>query len=105
MATPYRHRMSIPAFNSDRTRRMAGVHERRAQKAGVKCDRIDIGRFYHQRRGICGVCRQPVDFDTFTIDHIRPIAKGGAHSLWNIQLAHVSCNSSKDGSLPASLSA
>lgn len=33
-----------------------------------------------------------------TIDHIIPLSKGGLHSWNNIQLAHLSCNSSKGAS-------
>jgi len=82
---------------------MAGVHERRALKAGVECERVDIGRLYHQRRGICEICRESVPFDKFTVDHIRPLSKGGAHAAWNIQIAHASCNTRKNAKLPPHL--
>lgn len=48
----------------------------------------------------CAICGRPVDFDkrfpdpwSPTVDHIIPVAKGGAPaSLENLQLAHFQCN-------------
>ena len=55
----------------------------------------------------CGICGRPVDFDkkfpdpwSATIDHIIPVAKGGAPaSLENLQLAHLQCNRIKSNKL------
>jgi 5-methylcytosine-specific restriction endonuclease McrA len=33
-----------------------------------------------------------VPFDVFTVDHIIPLSKGGAHAVANLQLAHLACN-------------
>lgn len=42
--------------------------------------------------GVCPFCRKK---GVPTLDHIIPLARGGAHSLRNIQLMCRSCNSSK----------
>lgn len=57
--------------------------------------------------GACGICGQPI-FARFkhphsysvSVDHIRPLARGGSDALSNKQLAHLGCNSRKRDSLP-----
>jgi hypothetical protein len=50
----------------------------------------------------CGICSEPVDQTVScphpmaaTVDHIVPISRGGAHTLANVQIAHMVCNSRK----------
>lgn len=50
----------------------------------------------------CGICELPIDYDlhyldpmAFVVDHIVPLAKGGADDLANKQAAHRSCNQAK----------
>jgi 5-methylcytosine-specific restriction endonuclease McrA len=48
---------------------------------------------------ICGICKEPFEsMKDITIDHIEPLAKGGADTPDNYQLAHYECNQLK-GSL------
>jgi HNH endonuclease. len=56
----------------------------------------------------CHICGKPIDWDagrddpnSFVIDHIIPLAKGGADELHNIAAAHRSCNSTKRARLVA----
>jgi hypothetical protein len=49
--------------------------------------------------GNCWWCGKPMGEDV-TIDHIRPIVRGGMHDPRNVVLAHKSCNSSKKDKLP-----
>jgi hypothetical protein len=65
---------------------------------------------FDRDKGICQLCDLPVDPDlpyrdpetgkinlmSRSIDHIIPVARGGAHSLENAQLAHFGCNQSKN---------
>lgn len=46
--------------------------------------------------GVCAYCNQPA---TLTVDHVEPVARGGAHAPDNIVPACQPCNSSK-GSKP-----
>lgn len=51
---------------------------------------VDLGDYYHNNREhyIAGN-RYP------SIDHIRPVSKGGTHTWDNVQLVHRGCNSIK----------
>lgn len=50
----------------------------------------------------CHICGKPIDWDAdhldplaFVVDHVIPLAKGGADTLANKRAAHRSCNSLK----------
>lgn len=50
---------------------------------------------------ICRLCGKPVNPTARgklgpSLDHVRPLAKGGTHEPGNVQLAHMRCNSSKN---------
>ena len=45
--------------------------------------------------GICPRCKEPISHNDMSGDNKEPLAGGGAHSKWNIQCLHKSCNSSK----------
>lgn len=47
----------------------------------------------NSKGAICGICGKPIeDMKDCTIDHIRPLSKGGQTTLENCQLAHFKCN-------------
>ena len=50
----------------------------------------------------CGICGKPIDYAlhyldpmSYTIDHVTPLALGGADDLPNLQAAHRKCNRDK----------
>lgn len=69
-------------------------------------DRDLVLQFLYQRNRNCGVCNEHVDLTLQglphlkapSIDHIKPISKGGVHSIDNVQLTHFQCNSRKGAS-------
>lgn len=75
--------------------KMQLAHEGRARRAGVTWDVVDLRRVYKHWAGKCGICGNAVSLETFTIDHIVPLSKGGPHRFENLQPAHFSCNSRK----------
>jgi 5-methylcytosine-specific restriction endonuclease McrA len=79
----------------ERLRRMQLHHEVRARKMGVAWDCVDLRLVYAKTSGICGICKRPVPESTFTVDHIRPMSRGGPHVLTNLQPAHAGCNTRK----------
>lgn len=63
-----------------------------------------VGRHQVGKRDnwICGICGEPIDRKlkfpnqmSFSVDHIIPLAKGGTHTMDNLQAAHLICNSYK----------
>ena len=80
---------------SRRLRRMMISHEGRARRAGLPWAMIDLRDVYKRYEGCCGICRQPIDLEAMTIDHIKPLSAGGGHTPDNVQPAHQACNSRK----------
>lgn len=68
-------------------------------KAERDGERFKVKDIYDRDRWICGICNRKVDRRlkyphpmSASLDHIIPIADGGAHIRANVQLAHLSCN-------------
>lgn len=68
---------------------------------------ITLKRVYRRDKGVCQICGRHINFDCDpnsnhypSIDHIHPIAKGGAHTWDNVQLACRICNSVKRDTTP-----
>lgn len=68
---------------------------------------ITLKRLWDRDKGICQICGRHIDFNCDpnsdyypSIDHIVPIAKGGAHTWVNVQLACRICNSVKRDTIP-----
>lgn len=58
---------------------------------------------YEHNHGICAICGRSVAFEEFTIDHWKPLAKGGTNELNNLKVAHRSCNLIKGSFQPEML--
>lgn len=58
-------------------------------------ERIDRQRVFETSGGVCGICHDPLTFDDMAVDHIIPLARGGAHSYANVQATHRLCNAKK----------
>ena len=63
-----------------------------------------VNRFavYERDGWVCQLCGEPVDPDLkgpdpmcASIDHVVPLSHGGDHSMGNVQLTHLGCNSAK----------
>jgi len=59
-------------------------------------------------RSACHICGEQIDYElkwpdprSFVVDHVIPIAKGGAHTYDNTAAAHADCNSKKRARLIA----
>ncbi len=49
----------------------------------------------------CAICGKKIEsIEDLTVDHIVPISKGGSRTISNCQLAHKSCNSRKNDTMP-----
>lgn len=80
---------------------------RRALVAQARTDEVFAPVDVHTRdRWTCQLCREPIDpriawphSKSPSIDHIIPLSRGGAHTMANVQSAHLGCNSSKGDKL------
>jgi|SRR5262245_9375606 len=73
----------------------AHVSARRARKKSTQIEPVDYKKVLMDSRGICGICHESLDLFGTDIDHIVPLAKGGAHVQENLQATHSRCNRSK----------
>lgn len=108
----YCSRKCADKFNNDLKER-----RRRAKLQEALVDRdINLHELFKINNGVCAICGKRCNWDDYelkgdnvfiagdnypSIDHIKPLAKGGLHSWGNVQLAHRICNSLKaDGISP-----
>lgn len=49
-----------------------------------------IDNLFVKQRGRCAACKKPMTL--YHMDHIKPLAKGGEHTIRNMQLLHPECN-------------
>lgn len=74
------------------------AHKRRASKVGaLSCGIAD--RLMRLQKGKCGCCKVALGAK-YEIDHVIPLAKGGAHADANLQLLCPPCNRSKGAKHP-----
>lgn len=111
----FTNRMDVKTCNdkckTKRRNRIKDLNRRRRLRENGKINyKITINKLAKRSDGICQICGKPVNFDDFyrdgngnfiagpkypSIDHIIPVAKGGTHTIDNVQLAHRDCNYNK----------
>ena len=67
----------------------------KARKKAAFVEKVNPESIFLRDKGICQICHKRVRYDTFSLDHIIPLSKGGAHVSWNLQTAHLRCNISR----------
>lgn len=72
---------------------------RRARKAGAQTEPYSRIGIAERDRWRCGICRRPIrrDLDyphprSLSIDHVIPLAEGGADTPANVRATHLTCN-------------
>ena len=98
------HKAFMKAYkkaNPDKNREYA--HTRRALKCKTSYEPISEKIVYFRDGWKCQICHKSVDNkfnwpDSMSpsLDHIIPLSKGGTHTYNNVQLAHLTCNLSKN---------
>lgn len=74
---------------------------RRARFHAAFVERVDARVVFQRSGGVCGICHEAVDPDSkWHVDHIVPLSRGGLHKYDNCQLAHATCNLSKNDRTP-----
>jgi len=85
----------LPTARLRRPKRSGVTHFRgaRFKRAIKRATMRDCGRR-------CVYCATALDFETATLDHVHPLAHGGAHHPGNVVLACIRCNQLKSDFLP-----
>lgn len=78
-----------------RMKRREREQVRKARKLGQLIERVDPRIVYQMHGGRCGICSEFVGEDSFHVDHVIPLSKGGPHGYINVQPAHPTCNIAK----------
>lgn len=103
LANYYRHHDAKKAqarqWRSDNPERVREAEKsrgakRRARVAGVRVEDVDRQVVWERDGGICHLCGKPVE-GRWHMDHVVPLALGGAHSYENVAVSHPYCNMSK----------
>ena len=85
---------------------------RRSRKAGATIGTVRRRDVFERDGWMCQLCNLPIDTQAIhphpaspSIDHIIPLARGGPHSMHNVQAAHFLCNARKRDatSLPSTI--
>lgn len=84
-------------------RKRADVQLRRARIAGGIVEKFLDVEIFERDGWICQLCFEPIDPTLkdrhprmASLDHIKPISKGGNHTRDNAQATHLRCNQSKN---------
>lgn len=77
----------------------AALRNARKRKTGGSYTKKDIKDQYARQHGKCYYCGQKVG-DTYHVDHVVPLSRGGSNSPENLVVACVHCNLSKSNKLP-----
>lgn len=96
--------------NECRKRWKNSKKDTRLNKHNIVDKDITLDRLYRRDRGVCYMCGEECDFNDKeitneghfvvgpyypSVDHVKPLAKGGKHSWNNVKLSHHLCNSFK----------
>lgn len=95
--------------NPERVR--AWVNKRRALKASAFVEDVDIAVLLERDGKVCHICGGEIDpclswpdTSSVSVDHVKPLSKGGEHSYANCKSAHLGCNMSKGNKVDFELS-
>jgi hypothetical protein len=74
----------------------ATTARRRARLADAYVEDVDRASVWSRDSGLCHLCGRPAGAADWQLEHIVPLAAGGAHSYRNTAVSHPFCNQSKN---------
>lgn len=93
----YKYQMENNVVFKERQRQQE--YKRKTIKKNTQYEIIKRSLILERDKYICQICELPIkteaiwpDPDFATLDHIIPLARGGAHTINNLQAAHLRCN-------------
>ena len=104
------HRRCLDCRKAQRARADAGRgnHKAKRRREVIKAgETINFDDLLMRDGSLCQICGELMDWQTgrhrkrVSLDHIIPISKGGSHTMGNVRLVHLSCNSRKGDKVPA----
>ena len=105
--TTFPHKITC-STNCRRKLRHRSRAEERLKGKIVDAD-ITLEKLFNRDAGICYLCGEPCDWSDRTnnitgmnypsIEHVRPLSRGGLHAWDNVKLAHFGCNIRKSNKL------
>ena len=82
------------------------IYKKRISKTKNPDRSINLIKLYKRDKGICQICGKQINFDCDynskdypSIDHIKPLSRGGLHTWDNVQLSCRGCNIHKGNNL------
>lgn len=106
------HYAALAALPKDpekrRARRAENWQRRRAQKLAAPTESFRHVDVYERDGWVCGICTDPVDPAlrypdpmSASLDHVVPLSLGGSHTMDNVRLAHLRCNTVRQARIDA----
>lgn len=76
---------------------------RKARMKDAIVEKVDYSLIIEQYGYVCHICNRAIDPKDLHMDHVHPIARGGAHSYENLRPSHGVCNTRKKDKLMSEL--
>lgn len=61
-------------------------------RGAVEVERFAALEIYERDKWVCGICQEVITLGDESLDHIKPVSKGGPHTRANVRAAHRVCN-------------
>lgn len=84
---------------------MSLAKSRAMKRENGPCERIYRDIVWRRDSGICHICGESCQMNSWHLDHIIPLSRGGTHTYDNVAVSHPICNIRKKDKLPNSCEA
>lgn len=102
----YAEYTGIDEINNSKSYLSDGASIRRAKYYGVHYENINVLDVIKRDDCTCQLCGESINLSlkhphpmSFSLDHIKPLSKGGTHTFENVQSSHLKCNINKSNTL------
>ena len=93
--------MEKPISFDNMCRSKSNNANKRANEHGVRGSLRprDVAWLWNKCGGVCRYCRSEIEWDSFVLDHIRPMCKQGPNEVYNIACVCYDCDRDKGDDL------
>lgn len=96
---PEKHRERLRKYRNENPEKVREWSQKRSSYKTKRLPRGTVSKLLSLQRWKCAICKESVK-SKYHVDHIQPLAQGGAHSPENIQILCPSCNVRKSAKDP-----